>query len=242
MHMRRAPCHAGARLPAPLASVPRRARGKPAVAWIAVGDRIDRLPLFPLPMVLLPSEVAPLHIFEERYKLMIGECLDEGRELGILWLSDDGLRDVGCTATVTRLLERMDDGRMNILIEGARAFRLVQRIDDLPYPAGDVELLDEDEREPANDEASAEARDRYADLVARVTDSRPEDDELEGLDAYRMAATVDFALDAKQKLLELRSERDRLRMVAELFGSTVKRLDHFERMGELAKTNGRIRS
>ena len=143
-------------------------------------------------------------------------------------------------ATVTRLLERREDGRMEIVVEGARAFRLLRRIEDLPYPAGDAEVLEEEAGlvDPA---VSAQARERYADLVARVTDSRPGDDELEQLDAYRMAATVDLSLDAKQKLLELRSERDRLRMVAELFGSTVERLDHFERTAELAKANGRVR-
>ena len=205
-----------------------------------MGDRRERFPLFPLGLVLLPGEVVPLHIFEERYKVMIGECLEQDREFGILWLSEEGLRDVGCTATITRLLERMEDGRMNILVEGACPFRLVRRIEDLPYPAGDVELLDGDE-DPEDPEASAEARKRYADLVTRVTDERPADADLEGLDAYRMAATVDFSPAAKQSLLELRSERERLRMVAGLLESTMRRLDHAERMAEVAKTNGRLR-
>src|SRR4051812_6665768 len=100
-----------------------------------MGEAIDRLPLFPLGLVLLPEEVVPLHIFEERYKLMIGECLDDGTEFGILWMADDGLREVGCTARVTKLIERMEDGRMNILVQGAEPFRLVRRIGDLPYPA-----------------------------------------------------------------------------------------------------------
>src|ERR671923_42182 len=97
---------------------------------------IERFPLFPLDLVLLPQELVPLHIFEERYKLMIGECLDEEREFGILWLSDDGLKEVGCSARITRVLERFDDGRLNILIEGSEPFRLMRRIEDLPYPAG----------------------------------------------------------------------------------------------------------
>ena len=63
-------------------------------------DLLERFPLFPLGLVLLPGEVVPLHIFEERYKLMVGECLDEGREFGIVWLSDEGLQDVGCTAGI----------------------------------------------------------------------------------------------------------------------------------------------
>jgi Lon protease-like protein len=206
-----------------------------------MGEAIDRLPLFPLGLVLLPEEVVPLHIFEERYKLMIGECLDEGGEFGILWMADDGLREVGCTARVTKLLERMEDGRMNVLVQGAEPFRLMRRIEDLPYPAGDVELLDEDDDE-ADPEAGAGARDRYADLVERVTDTRPSQEDLAQLDAYGMAATLDFALDAKQDLLELRSERLRLQRLGELFASTIKRLEQAEQTAEVAQGNGHLRT
>jgi Lon protease-like protein len=205
-----------------------------------MGQAIDGLPLFPLGLVLLPEEVVPLHIFEERYKLMIGECLERETDFGIIWMSDDGLKDVGCTARVTQLLERMDDGRMNILVQGSEPFRLLRRIDDLPYPAGDVELLDEDD-EAADAEAGAGARERYADLVERVTDSRPNEQDLEQLDAYGMAATLDFALDAKQGLLELRSEQRRLERLGALFSSTLQRLDQAERVAEQARTNGHLR-
>jgi Lon protease-like protein len=199
----------------------------------------DRFPLFPLGLVLLPGEVVPLHIFEDRYKLMIGECIEAGTEFGIVWLSDDGLKEVGCTARITQLLERMEDGRMNILVQGDAPFRLLRRIEDMPYPAGDVELLPEDEEAapvPDND-----ARERYADLVERVTDSRPSTTDLEELDAYGMAATLDFALDAKQGLLELRSEDSRLERLSDLFDATIKRLDHAERAAEQARSNGKVR-
>ena len=209
-----------------------------------MGEAIDRLPLFPLGLVLLPAEVVPLHIFEERYKLMVGECLERESEFGILWMADDGLREIGCTARVTQLLERMEDGRMNILVQGAEPFRLVRRIENLPYPAGDVELLDEEE--DADDAASeaaagASAREQYADLVERVTDSRPSEGDLAQLDAYGMAATLDFALDAKQDLLELRSEEQRLQRLGELFASTIERLERAEATAEMAKGNGHMK-
>src|SRR5919112_79620 len=161
--------------------------------------RVERFPLFPLGLVLLPGEGVPLHIFEERYKLMIGECLDEETEFGIIWLADDGLKDVGCAARITRVLERFDDGRLNILVEGTKPFRLLRRIEELPYPAGDVELLDDlADGDPAATDA---ARTRYGDLVERVTDERPDPESLGDLDAYGMAATLDVAPDAKQSLL-----------------------------------------
>jgi Lon protease-like protein len=203
----------------------------------------ERFPLFPLGLVLLPTELVPLHIFEERYKLMIDECLEGESEFGIVWLADDGLKEVGCSARIKRVLERFDDGRMNILVEGGAPFRLVRKIEDLPYPAGDVELVEDEDGtgEPADAEALTRARGRYADLVEEVSDSRPEPDALEALDAYGMAATLEVALEAKQTLLELRSERERLKQLDELFAEALERIRLAERAAERAAGNGSMR-
>jgi Lon protease-like protein len=206
-----------------------------------MAETLERFPLFPLGLVLIPHELVPLHIFEERYKLMIGECIEEEREFGIVWLADDGLKEIGCSARIARVLERFDDGRMNVLVEGSAPFRLLRRIDDLPYPAGDVELL-EDSREGAADPESSDAvRRRYADLVAEVTEERPEPEALAELDAYGMAATLDVALEAKQTLLELRSERGRLERLESLFAEALARIRHAERAAERAQGNGSVR-
>jgi Lon protease-like protein len=201
----------------------------------------ERFPLFPLGIVLIPHELVPLHIFEERYKLMIGECLEEESEFGIVWLADDGLKEIGCSARISRVLERFDDGRLNILVEGASPFRLLRRIEDLPYPAGDVEVLSDDVT-PVDPDTAEAARRRYADLVAEVTDERPEPEALAGLDAYGMAATLDVEPDAKQKLLELRSERGRLERLEGLFADALRRIRHAERAAERARTNGSVRA
>src|SRR6478672_4767229 len=132
-----------------------------------MGETLDRFPLFPLGIVLLPGEVVPLHIFEERYKTMIGECRESDGEFGIVWLSDDGLRDIGCTARVTQVLEELDDGRSDILVTGGQPFRLMRRSDDMAYPAGESELIDDAAGE-ADDALETEARERYADLVELV--------------------------------------------------------------------------
>jgi Lon protease-like protein len=199
---------------------------------------IERFPLFPLGLVLLPHELVPLHIFEERYKLMIGECLDEEREFGIVWLSDDGLKETGCSARIARVLERFEDGRLNILVEGTEPFRLLRKIEDLPYPAGDVEVLPNDADE--DDETADKARTRYADLVEHLTESRPEDDALARLDAYGMAATLEVEPAAKQELLELRSERGRLEQLDALFTEALERIKFAERAAERARGNGHL--
>jgi Lon protease-like protein len=200
----------------------------------------ESFPLFPLGLVLLPHELVPLHIFEERYKTMIGECLEQETQFGIVWLSDDGLREVGCSARIVRVLESFDDGRINILVEGTEPFRLMRRIEDLPYPAGDIEALQDDD-DGGDSHAAAAARRRYADLLAEVTDERPDEQELDELDAYGMAATLDVALEAKQMLLELRSERARLEQLEGLFAEALSRIRHAERAAERARGNGSVR-
>jgi Lon protease-like protein len=204
-----------------------------------MGELRERFPLFPLGIVLLPRELVPLHIFEERYKLMIGECLENDSEFGILWLSDDGLRDIGCTARIERVIERSPDGRMNILVEGAQPFRLLRRIEELAFPAGDVELL-EDFDPAADPELARRARARYAELVEKATDEKPNLDQIADLDAYGMAATVEHSPEAKQALLELRAESDRLRMVDEMFRTAIKRVAYAEEAAARAQTNGSV--
>jgi Lon protease-like protein len=197
-------------------------------------------PMFPLGMVALPTESVPLHIFEARYRRMIDECLQQEREFGIVWLSEEELKPVGCACEIDRVLERMQDGRLNIVARGTRPFRLVERQDDLPYPAAVVEFLSELE-EDADVEVVRETRCLYAKLVAQATDKTLEEDELAALDAYAMAATVEFGTDVKQELLELRSENARLRLLTLLFRAALKRLQLVDRAQARARSNGKVR-
>jgi len=197
-------------------------------------------PLFPLGIVALPGELIPLHIFEERYKTMINECLESEHEFGIVWLSDDGLREVGCACAIDRVLEQMADGRLNLLVRGTRPFRVLERQGHLPYPAGLIEFV-HDREDTVDPELSKTAQEAYAELVKRATDRDPDPEELAGMSAYAMAATVDFGLDAKQGLLDMRSENARLRLVTRLFRAAVKRLELVDRVQERARSNGKVR-
>jgi Lon protease-like protein len=201
---------------------------------------VNEFPLFPLGLVALPTEAVPLHIFEMRYRTLIRECVDSGSEFGIVWMSDDGLREIGCACEVEQVLEEMDDGRFNVLTRGTRPFRVVERQSHLAFPAGVVEFL-HDEDEELDEDALGRCRAVYADLVKRATDREPEASELDELDAYGMAATVDFGLEAKQGLLELRSENARLTLVTRLFRAATKRLDFVDRAQTRARSNGKVR-
>lgn len=204
------------------------------------GGPIRDFPLFPLGIVALPGEVVPLHIFEERFKTMIEDCLAEEREFGVVWLSDDGLREIGCACEITEVVERGDDGQLDILTRGTRPFELLEREDHLPYPAGVVEFL-ADREEAMDGSLAALARETYAELVERATDNRPEALELAKMGAYDMASTVDFGPEAKQGLLDMRSENARLRLVTRLFRAAMKRMEFVSHAQTRARSNGKVR-
>jgi Lon protease-like protein len=213
------------------------------------GQVIRGFPLFPLGIVALPSESVPLHVFEDRYKRMIERCLSANpdsveSEFGIVWLSDEELKEVGCACEIERVLERMDDGRLNILARGTRPFRLLERQHDLPYPAGVVEFLDDEtgeEQADADEVTGTSARELYGELVEQATDRTMSAEEVGAMDAYEMAGTVEFGTDAKQELLELRSESARLRLLALLLRAALKRLELIDRAQARAQSNGKVR-
>ena len=203
-------------------------------------ETVRDFPLFPLQIVALPSELIPLHIFEERYKEMFARCIEHEEEFGIVWVADDGLRETGCACEVAEVLETFEDGRLNLVARGTRPFRIEARQETFSYPAGTVAFL-EDVDEVITEDVVHEAHAAYAELVERATDRDPDLDEIAGMSAYQMAATVEFGLDAKQGLLDLRSENARLRLLARLFRAAIKRLEFAERAHQRAQSNGKVR-
>jgi Lon protease-like protein len=205
-------------------------------------ERVADFPLFPLGIVALPTELVPLHIFEDRYKAMVEHCLETDSEFGVVYVGEDGLADVGCACEIEEVLERMPDGRINLIARGTRPFRIERRQEEFAYPAGVVEFLedaapDPDAEDPDDAEAAHEA---YLELVRQATDRDPEPEEIAEMTAYEMAATVEFGPDVKQNLLDLRSEPERLRQVARLFRAALRRLDYVERAEVRAKSNGKV--
>jgi Lon protease-like protein len=203
-------------------------------------DHSEGFPLFPLGLVALPSELIPLHIFEERYKALVARCLEEPTEFGIVCSDDDGLRDTGCACEIAEVLERFDDGRINLVARGTRPFRIERQQEDLPYPAGAVTFLEDEASEPEAD-LLAEVHEAYAELIRAATDRTPDEAEIAEMSAYEMAGTVEFAVEAKQLLLEARSEVDRLEQLLQLLRGAVRRLSFVERAQAVARSNGKVR-
>jgi Lon protease-like protein len=108
-------------------------------------DKTKKVPLFPLGVVLLPEMLLPLHIFEERYRLMISECLIENRPFGIVLFDGAAIRSVGCMAAIKEVTRRYDDGRMDIITQGKDRFVIHEIIEEKPYMEARVVFFDDED-------------------------------------------------------------------------------------------------
>jgi ATP-dependent Lon protease len=180
--------------------------------------RPDRIPLFPLNVVLLPGAELPLHIFEPRYREMVKDCLEEKSEFGMLLSLPKGLARVGCTAEILEVAKRYPDGRMDILTVGRAPFRVVELFQQNPLLEGHVDYLDDREM-AAPQRIQRELVELFEACHTLIFDDYPKN--LEGCApenlSYLVAATLPMDLLWKQQILELRSEGDRQeRLVAYL--------------------------
>ena len=201
------------------------------------------IPLFPLNVVLMPGAPLPLHIFEDRYKQMVDECLQQETEFGMVFADEAGTRKVGCTAKIVELVERYDDGRMLILVEGSRRFRLNNVLTGKPYYVGEIEFFEEEPEEP---DVQTLAEECIA-LLERVVEAATEGSVgIEIEPPYRnlsfaIAGRVEFEAETRQQILELTSEKERLEKVKELLTAAAERLERERHAREKAQTNGHLR-
>jgi Lon protease-like protein len=208
----------------------------------------DRLPLFPLQAVLLPEEILPLHIFEERYKEMIGMCLDENLPFGVVLIEESGIRQIGCTARITEVIQKFPDGRMNIVTQGEKRFRIHQTYDEKSYLTADIEFFgDVGEEAPSANLANAELVN--AKLVNEIIEAfRAEGGNPDILSeeitkdaarlSFKIGAALKLPLPDKQALLESNSREDRLRSLVRLIEEQKHRAGRIPRRHEDTSLNG----
>lgn len=202
---------------------------------------IDDLPLFPLELVLVPGELLPLHIFEQRYQEMTARCLEEDEPFAIVLQDDDGLRETGCTARIVEVLERFPDGRSNIVVEGEAPVRLVEVRDEHSYRSANAEVLTDAPAEaPAALQEAALAA--YGSLVDELPGAVAEAPEAGPGLSYEIVARIELGRDVKQSLLEDRDERRRIEMVVELLSEVRRGVVMTREMQERARRNGRVRT
>ena len=200
---------------------------------------MNELGLFPLGIVLLPSEQIPLHIFEDRYQELIGECLAEEREFGLVFADEDGLREVGTRAAVTDVLEKFDDGRLNIVAEGRERFRLLELTQGRSFQTALVEEIadDQDDADPDDTERAIDLFHQLVELTgAEVEEPRLEVPQL----SFELAGRFEFAPELKQRLLQLTSERERMKLLAELLTGAAAAVERERDIAERAQGNGKV--
>ena len=201
---------------------------------------MSEIGLFPLELVLLPNERVPLHIFEDRYKDLIGECLADTTDFGLILEDDDGLREIGTRTSVVELIDTFDDGRMNVLVEGRSRFRVIELTEGRPFRTAEVEAVEDDGELPLD--ADVERTIAVFRRLVAVAEADEIDEPSAGSPvlSFELAARVDFGPELKQELLELRSEGKRLRRLAELLDQAVQALTHEREVRQRAAGNGKV--
>jgi len=193
------------------------------------------LPLFPLEVVLLPSVYLPLHIFEERYKLMIGEAVDRRSEFGIVLAKEENLASAGCSARVDRVLKRYPDGRLDVVARGERRFEILFLDEQKPYLQAAVHFFDDEPDSGPPPEASARLSELFQQAASLLSASPSPDP----FTSFQVAAVLPFELDVKQQLLSSRSEADRVTLLCQQLEKLLPRLELTRRAERLSRGNGR---
>jgi len=198
----------------------------------------ELLPLFPLNVVLFPGTPLPLHIFEPRYRQMTRECLKEKREFGVVLAQKEGIAAVGCSAEIVKLVKEYEDGRSDILTVGRRRFRVEEVLDDKPYYQGRVKFLSEAVvKEDPN--AAERLLVLYAEVHRLVYEREGSAVPAEGSTlAYSVAAELPLDVEFKQELLELESEPERRRALADRLEAWADELRRAARARQKAGGNG----
>ncbi len=196
------------------------------------------LPLFPLQVVVFPGTALPLHVFEERYKEMVGRAIRENSEFGIVLAREDGIVNAGCTVVVEKLTEMYPDGRMDILMRGRRRFEVLSLNEEKEYLQAEVSYFDDDDLQPVPEELRQQALSHYHDLTELGTARDLGEPDVKAAQlSFQLAAGLPD-VNFLSVLLRQRSERGRLKELNEYLAQYIPRQRTIERVKALAPTNG----
>lgn len=195
--------------------------------------------LFPLSLVLLPGEQVPLHVFEPRYRELIGECLAEERPFGLVYADEDGVREVGTFAEVVEVVQRYDDGRLDIVVEGGERFRLLGLTEGRSFHTGEIEPL-EDVAATTEPSLVERARRLYARLLELTGTDLPLPEADDPLLSFSLAGHFELAADVKLSLLAETSEPIRLERVSEILENATAELERRREVADRARSNGHV--
>ena len=195
------------------------------------------LPIFPLDVVLLPGTPLPLHIFEPRYKEMIGDCRANNTPFGVIRALEEGIEQIGCTADIVSVTKEYPDGRLDLVAEGRNRFEIMELNQQRSFLRAEVLLIPDEPSVPAEAEKARaiEAHRQILTLAGAVQDLSAAD---QATLSFLFAGSLPLDLDFKQKLLGIRSESERIHEVAAYLEGILPNLRRAARAREKAGGNG----
>jgi Lon protease-like protein len=196
------------------------------------------LPLFPLSLVLLPAARLPLHIFEERYKEMMGILIPQRGEFGVVLAKDGGVVSVGCTATVEEVVRRYPDGRLDLMATGRRRFQIVSIDEEKSFIRAQVEFFNDEDATPAPPLLQQRAIAEYAKLRALHDESIPPEPQVGEPQLSFMLGELIDDVDHRQALLVMKSETERLTYLLQALPGYINRRERVELAKRVAPLNG----
>jgi len=199
---------------------------------------VSLIALFPLDVVLLPGAPMPLHIFEPRYKEMIGEAMANKEPFGIVRAQQDSVAEIGCTAEVSEVIKKYEDGRLDIVTEGLKRFQITGLDQERSFLRGEVTFFDDEEEQTAPKPDAEKLIELHGELLAiagaEATGIESDDPQL----SFHLAGSVPLDLDFKQNLLGMRSEPQRVTAMVEYYALLVPRLKRTIKVKEKSRGNG----
>ena len=198
------------------------------------------LPLFPLDVVLFPGNPLPLHIFEPRYKEMIGECLANQTQFGIVRALEQGIAEIGCAAEIVSVTKKYEDGRLDLVAEGRRRFEVLELNQERSFLRGEVVFVPDESAIPTEEDKNRaiQAHREILTLAGAVQDISVTD---QGALSFHLAGSLPLDLDFKQKLLGMRTEAERILALAAYLESVLPGLRRAATAREKAGGNGHVR-
>ncbi|MGZ4872307.1 MAG: LON peptidase substrate-binding domain-containing protein [Candidatus Angelobacter sp.] len=196
------------------------------------------LPLFPLEIVLFPGAPLPLHIFEPRYKEMIGECLAQDRPFGMVRAKENALSAIGCSASIVTVIKKYEDGRLDIAAEGEQRFEIIQVNQERSFLQAEVAFF-EDEPSTVSTSAAEAVIQLHEQLFAVLGQSVEIERDADFL-SFQLAQDLPVDLDFKQTLLEMKSEAERIETLTEYYRATIPKIEMSLRVRQRASGNGHV--
>ena len=199
---------------------------------------VGLLPLFPLEIVVFPGAPLPLHIFEPRYKEMIGECLAQNRAFGMVRAKENALSAIGCSATIVTVIRKYEDGRLDIAAEGAQRFEIIQVNQERSFLQAEVAFF-EDETSTVSKNATDAVIKLHEQLFAALGQTVEVERDADFL-SFHLAQDLPVDLDFKQTLLEMKSEAERIETLTEYYRATIPKIETSLRVRQRASGNGHV--